>query len=275
MPYLSLTSWSLHRNLGPLRWTRWDDKSKQHVTDAEDQPQIHTLLELPGILAERGFQALEICHFHFPDRGAAYIEKLRAAVQRSGVRFYTLLADYGDISNADDIRRQADIDWLKGWIDTAAAVGAERVRVIGGDADPADDQALQRAVQALQELMDYAKDKGVRIVTENFHDLTSTAVNCRALLDTCGSALGLTSDFGNFKGPKKYDELASTIPCSESIHAKAQTDASGNPDEAEFKRCMDIVGQAGYEGPITIVYDGPNDMWEGIERVQALVTPYL
>ncbi len=49
----------------------------------------------------------------------------------------------------------------------------------------------------------------------------------------------------------------------------------GLPDREEFLECMEIVKQSGFEGPITIVYDGPHDMWEGIERVKELATPFL
>ncbi|MFC5448557.1 sugar phosphate isomerase/epimerase family protein [Paenibacillus aestuarii] len=275
MPFLSLTSWSLHRNLGPLRWTRWDERNRSQITVAQEQPELIKLLELPAIVANKGFKSLEICEFHFPDTSEGYLQKLRESFAEAGVRFYTLLIEYGDISSPDAARRQSDIDWIKGWIDIAARAGAERVRVIAGDAEPGDEQALQRSADALRELSKYADTVGVRVVTENFHLLTSVADNCLALLSACGEQLGLTSDFGNFKGDGKYSELAKTIPLSESIHAKAQTDADGIPEESDFIRCLQIAKEAGYEGPITLVYDGPGDMWAGIERVRRLAAPYL
>jgi sugar phosphate isomerase/epimerase len=276
MPFLSLTTWSLHRNMGPLRWTQWDAASLTHVTNTEEQPEITSLIRLPSLLAEKGFASADVCHFHFPETGEAYLQQVREAFAESGVRFYTLLADYGDISSNDEARRKADIEWNKRWIDIAAAVGAERVRVVGGDADPADQAALTRSAEALRELAEYGAKRGVKVTTENFMPLTSTADNCLFLMDAVGvGKLGLVSDFGNLKGPAKYDELARIVPVSENIHAKAIGDAEGMPDADEFARCMDIVKSSGYEGPITIVYDGPGDMWEGIERIRKLVIPYL
>ncbi|WP_246320832.1 sugar phosphate isomerase/epimerase family protein [Paenibacillus germinis] len=212
MPYLSLTSWSLHRNLGPLQWTRWDDNTRTQITVTQDQPELISLLELPAILAKKGFRSLEVCHFHFPDTSEEYLQELKHAFTEADLQFYTLLIEYGDISSSDDLRRQSDITWIKGWIDIAARSGAERVRVIAGDAEPMDQEALQRSVDALRELSSYAAVQGVRVVTENFHSLTSIADNCLALLEGCGELLGLTSDFGNFKGIEKYGELAKTIP---------------------------------------------------------------
>jgi hypothetical protein len=275
MPYLSLTTWSLHRNLGPLRFTRWDEVTNSHKSIVEAQPEIHSLLELPLILANKGFSALEVCHFNFPDTSEAYLKLLKRSFQEANIRFYTLLIDYGDISSADDSRRLADIEWIKGWIDIAALAGAERVRIIAGDAAPSDHDALMRSAEALIQLSGYASKLNVRVITENFRMLTSTADNCLALLDACGERLGLTSDFGNFKGPDKYTELALTIPLSESVHAKAETNEDGLPDANEFEMCMDIVKKSGYQGPITLVYDGPYDMWDGVERVKQLVAPYL
>lgn len=275
MPYLSLTSWSLHRNLGPLRWTGWDEQHAVHVTHLQDQPELHTLLELPFLVADKGFAALEICHFHFPDTSDTYLYDLRHSFLTAGIRFYTLLLEYGDISSADSVRRTADIAWIKSWLDIASLVGAERVRIIAGDAEPTDREALTRSIDAIKELIVYANSRNVRLITENFHQLSSTADNCLALLEACGEDLGLISDFGNYKGSNKYDELIKTLPLSEMIHAKAQTNEQGLPDAVEFMQCMERVKQAGYEGPITLVYDGPNDMWEGIERVRKLVLPFL
>jgi sugar phosphate isomerase/epimerase len=271
MPFLSLTSWSLHRNLGPLRWTRWDEQTRSAYTEVQEQPETTSLLELPSILALKGFAAAEICHFHIPDTSEAYLKTLRNSFVEAGIRFYSLLLEYGDISSRDEHRRSSDLVWIKQWIDIASEAGAERVRVIAGDAEPTDQEALTRSSNGLSELCEYASARGVRVVTENFHSLTSVADNCLALLDICGNSLGLTSDFGNFKGPEKYEMLEQTIPYSESIHAKSQTNEHGVPDAEEFAKCMEIVKRFGYEGPITIVYDGPGEMWQGIDRVRNLV----
>ncbi|WP_240159630.1 sugar phosphate isomerase/epimerase family protein, partial [Paenibacillus aceris] len=185
MPFLSLTSWSLHRLLGPLRWTRWDEATRTQITVAQDQPEHISLIELPEVLAAKGFTSLEVCHFHFPETSPDYLHSLKQSFTDAGLRFYTLLLEYGDISNSDTERRTLDIAWIKAWIDVAALAGAERVRVIAGDADPSDEQALARSAEALRELGRYGASRGVRVVTENFHSLTSVADNCLALLKSC------------------------------------------------------------------------------------------
>lgn len=275
MIYLSLTTWSLHRNLGPLHWTRWDELKGEQYLEIQDQPETITLLELPAELAANGYSALEVGHFHIRDTSDTYLQKLRSAFEAAEIPFYTLLADYGDISNSDEARRSADIEWIKRWIDIASKAGAERVRVIAGDTDASDKEALARSADALRILCDYASTRNVRVITENFRPLSYTADNCLSLLELCGDQLGLTSDFGNYKGDDKYDELAKTVPHSESIHAKAITSEDGYPNADEFTQCMEVVKKSGYQGPVTVVYDGPNNMWDGIARVRALIEPYL
>lgn len=275
MSYLSVSTWSLHRLLGPLRWTAWDDKQKKHITKIEQQETVIDLLDLPAILKEKGFQAFELCHFHFPLTDALYLQRLKKACEDAEIRLYTLLLDYGDLSSTDKLRVEADVQLIREWIDIAATVGAERVRVIAGDA-PADDQeALTRVSQHLNELAAYAHQQGVKIVTENFRTLSSTSENCLYIVNQSNGQVRLITDFGNMSGDEKYNELANIIPYSESIHAKPHYNAEGIPDEEEFRRCLDLLKQANYNGPIVLIYDGPGDMWEGIERAKVIVEDYL
>lgn len=112
MSYLSVSTWSLHRLLGPLRWTNWDAVNETQQMDIQDQPQILTLLELPAEAARRGYQAVEICHFHFPAVDPVYLNQLKEAFLESGVQFDTLLLDYGDITAIDPVKRESDIAYI-------------------------------------------------------------------------------------------------------------------------------------------------------------------
>jgi sugar phosphate isomerase/epimerase len=275
MPHLSLTTWSLHRNLGPLRWTVWDEETKSQKTRIEVQPETMALLELPAELAKQNFQSLEVCHFHFPSTNPDYLVLLKNQFRESGMTFHCLLVDYGDISHADPVRRVSDLNFIKKWIDIAQGVGAKSVRVVAGEANPDDSQALARSKSSLKELVDYAEPKGVRIVTENFKPLASTMVNCQDLIAAGNKQIGLTVDFGNFKKEEKYEAIEALMPVAESVHAKANYDQEGIIDEEEFRKSLSLVINSGYSGPITLVYDGPGDLWAGINRIKAVVEPLL
>jgi sugar phosphate isomerase/epimerase len=275
MSYLSLSTWSLHRLLGPLRWTIWDAERRQHLTREEEQPLVHTLLELPAEAARRGYRAIEVCHFHFPATDEDYLRELGRSFEAAGVAFDTLLLDYGDLTAGDENRRQADIRLFREWIGIAALSGARQIRLIAGEASPDDDRALRDSAEALVELSAYAASLGVAVVTENFKTLTATGEGCLKLLDYAAGSIRMITDFGNFRGKAKYSEIAATTPYSVSIHAKPSYDEHGWPDETEFERCLEAVRSTGYDGAYVLIYDGPGDMWEGLERVKRLVQPSL
>ncbi|XID90667.1 sugar phosphate isomerase/epimerase family protein [Paenibacillaceae bacterium WGS1546] len=265
----------MHRLLGPLRWTSWDAEAGEHGTIEQDQPQIHTLLELPREVSRRGYKAAEVCHFHFPSVDADYMEELRRSFSDAGVSFDTLLLDYGDLSTTDETRQAADGKLYREWIGVASRCGAKRIRIVAGEAPPTDEQAIRRSAQALRELADYGAARGVRVVTENFKALTSTGASSAKLLELAGDGFGMITDFGNYEGAAKYDEIATTAPRSSSVHVKPEYDENGIPNEAELIRCLEAVRRTGYDGAYVLIYDGPGDMWEGLERVKRIVAPYL
>lgn len=274
MPRLSVSTWSLHRNLGPLRLTR-RDASGNLVPEEKAQPQALTLLELPARLAARGIEAAEVCHFHFPRTDDAYLAQLRQAFTDAGVTFFSLLIDYGDITHPDPTLREEELRFIERWIDVAGRVGARCVRVSAGDAPPEDADAVALAARHLRRLAGRGTALGVRILTENWRRLASTAENVCAILDATGGEVGLCADFGNFPRPGKYDALAAILPRAETIHAKIEVSRDGAWDVDDFRRCLDLARSAGFRGTYAMVHDGPGDQWAGLQRLQALVTPYL
>ncbi|WP_246021899.1 sugar phosphate isomerase/epimerase family protein [Paenibacillus zeisoli] len=251
--------------------TIWDAVNETQQMDIQDQPQILTLLELPAEAARRGYQAVEICHFHFLAVDPVYLNQLKEAFQAAGVQFDTLLLDYGDITTVDPVRRESDIGYIRSWIKIASLSGAKKIRVIAGEADSSDEEAIQRSAEVLSELAEYAKSYAVEVITENFKALTSRASTCLQILERTGQGMKMITDFGNFKGSLKYAEIADTIPHSVSVHAKARYDENGVPDEDEFRRCLTAVKDQGYEGSYVLIYDGPGDMWEGLDRIKRIV----
>ncbi|QHT64137.1 TIM barrel protein [Paenibacillus lycopersici] len=275
MSYLSLSTWSLHRNLGPLRWTQWDADARKHIFVETPQPELMKLVDLPAYMVEQGFGALEIGHFHFPATDDGYLAELRGAFERAGLSFDTILLDYGDLSSADEVRRQADIAYIREWIDIASKAGAKNIRVVAGESEPDDKAGLARSIAGLKELHAYGQSRNVRVITENFKPLTSTSDNCLAIIGAFDGGLNIVDDFGNFKGETKYEQLAAILPHAVSIHAKAQYDDSGLPNVEEYTRCLEVLKAGGYNGAVSLIYDGPGDMWEGINRVRRIVEPYL
>jgi sugar phosphate isomerase/epimerase len=270
-PRLSVTTWSLHRTLG-LSYPDAPGQERQPARETWGSGEV-TLMELPARVAAVGIHTIEICHFQIPSRDAAYLQDLRGALNDAGVQLFSLLIDDGDLTHPD--HRARDRAWVGGWIDTAAALGAERARVIAGKAEPSS-ETMAHSVAGLRELAARGKAQGVRVTTENWFPLLSRPEHVHELLDRLEGAVGLNADFGNWHGPTKYDDLAAIFPRAESSHAKAHFPAEGEMDREDYVACLEIARRADFSGPYTLVYDGPgNDEWQGLALEAEVVRGYV
>lgn len=268
---LAVSTWSLHRQLGQPEF--YGPEAGQRIPTTTHGRGKLALRDVPAQLAAFGISTLEICHFHVPSRDPSYLDELRAALHQADVELFSLLVDAGDITHASDAAR--DQRWIGNWIAVAAALGAQRVRVIAGQAPPSN-AALATSCTALRALAQQAQAAGIRLMTENWFDLLAGPAEVSALLDQLAGDVGLCLDFGNWRGPTKYTALAAIAPRAESCHTKAHFSAAAVLDRADYERCLDLTQAAGFAGPYTLIYDGPDDdEWRGLAAERVIVEHYL
>ena len=271
VPRLSVSTWSLHRQLG--RPDVYGPESGQVIPTTSHGRGAISLLELPSRIAEFGIHTLEICHFHLPSREEVYLDDLRSAIESSGVELFSLLIDGGDVTHP--VEGERDLSWIGEWIDTAGFLGATCARVIAGKAPPSE-LAMNKSRLRLQELARFAESHGVRLMTENWFPLLSTPEHVLSLLDDLKSKVGLCLDFGNWTGEDKYEDFRKIAPYAESCHAKAFFNENGDLDGEDYTRCLNLMNDAGFAGPYTLIYDGPeDDEWEGLTRERDILLPYV
>ena len=165
-----------------------------------------------------------------------------------------------------------DEAWIGGWLDAAVALGARRARVCAGRSAPSPAATTESAVR-LGRLA--ASHPGVRVITENWLEMTPNADAVLALLAATGDAVGLMIDLGNWRGPEKYAELAKIAPFAETCHAKCHFTGAG-PDAEDFRASLRTLSAIGYEGPLALIYDGPDDdEWAMLDVEQAIVREFF
>ena len=272
-PRLSVSSWSLHRALGRPQFYGAERKRGQSIPIATHGRGALSLLELPERIAKFGIHTLEICHFHLPSTDQGYLAELRGALADAGVELFSLLVDDGDITHPEHGER--DLRWIGAWLDVAQQLGAKCTRVIAGKSFPSD-QAIDVSVERLRLLVERAQGYGIRLMTENWYGLLSRPETVTTVLKRLEGKVGLCFDFGNWKGPTKYDDLAAIVPYAESCHTKAHFVAAHELDREDYVRCLDLTRVAGFSGPYTLIYDGPDaDEWQGLAQERTIVQPYL
>lgn len=262
----AVSSWSVHRTLGSFH--SGDEIRADRVQSPRDVDPTGglPLLDLPDELRRRGFDTVQICHFHLPTRHPDYLASLRARLENAGVTLDALLVDDGDLTHPTD----ADVHqaWISGWLDDAEALGARRARLVAGKQTPTPER-LESSGRRLAELA--AAHPGVRVVTENWMALMPSAAEVHAVLGAADGSVGFLIDLGNWKAPEKYDELASVAPLAETCHAKCHFTAEG-PDSKDFQRSLGVLRDHGTgDIPLALIYDGPDDdEWSALDLEHSL-----
>lgn len=270
-PRLSVSTWSLHRALGQPAFYGPEDETRP--SSPVEKTLTLSLLDLPDRLHAVGLSTLEICHFHLPSLDQGYLRELRTTLEQAHVELFSLLIDAGDITHPTHGSR--DLAWITSWLAIAGQLGARCVRVIAGKSLPTE-ETLQRSAQGLFHVVQGADTWGIRVMTENWFPLLSQPAAVHDLLKRLEGRVGLCLDFGNWRGPTKYEDLRSIASSAESCHTKAHFSPAGEMDKDDYVRCLNITQAAGFAGPYTLIYDGPNeDEWAGIAGEREVVLPYL
>jgi sugar phosphate isomerase/epimerase len=261
----AVSTWSLHRTLG--RFVAADavapaGRLVPHVAD----PGALSLLDLPAELKKRGYGAVQLRHCDLPSRTPEYLADLRAAIEFAGIELDTLLIEDGDLTHPElaDVTEQ----WIGAWLDVAVALGARLARICAGRSAPTD-ALIVNSAERLSRLAQTHPE--VRVVTENWLEMTPDADTVRNIMEETGSVVGLMIDLGNWSGPGKYEELAAIVEFADTCHAKAHI-VNGDLDREDFRKSLQVLKDAGYTGPLALIYDGPDpDEWAWLDKEWGIV----
>lgn len=309
MPTLSMSSYSVREHLGPVNFTLTGPDGNDIHIDFPYTKELE-LSEFPARAKDAfGVGDVETVAFQFGDVDAAELDRFAEALAASGVSLLNVAIDAGDLLDPDEGRRSADIAVIEAWIDRFTAMGARFVRVNPGspmsphhDAEPP-----AHLIAALQQLGEYAQLRGARLLVENHGGPSSDPVWMNALLERVGAdRLGLLLDLGNFDallapamallfgGPDGqpvdpahvfagvnleplYADIDALAPRAELVHVKAHhVDDEGEVGPIDLDRAIGILLAHGYDGPLTVEYEGTGgDPWVKSARVLAVTAAAL
>ncbi len=211
------------------------------------------LLELPRILRdELDMTVIDLNTMSFPTFASvtpAYLDKLRSAAADAGCVLSNLkLNQKGfDMNSGDKQVRRRAIKEYKRSIDIAATLGCRWARPL-----PASDKPdLQVHVASYQELCDYAADRNVQMLVENFGWMQSDPNSVVDLVERIGHNVAAGPDTGNWNtNAIRYEALQKTFPIAVTCDFKAkQMGADGSHAAYDLQRCFKIAWSAGFRGP--------------------------
>ena len=252
-------------------------------------------LGLEGIITkakEMGFDAIE-----FLDRDIESVEHAKhvaayAAEVGIEIAAFCVGADFVNKDTEEEVAR------IKGLVDIAAALGTPVMRhdITGGSKSGAKigisyDALLEKMANAVREIAQYAAECGVRTVTENHGYFSQDANRVEKLINTVNHEnFGALVDVGNFMCADEdpWKSVSVMAPYAYHVHVKDFHKKSGmepNPGkgwfrtrggdylrgaiighgEAHVAQSLYVLKKSGYDGYLTVEFEGMEDKLVGIE----------
>ncbi len=195
--------------------------------------------------------------------------------------------------NKDEKGRHDEVERLKRYVDAAALMGSKLMRhdVFGaGGFFNSFAQGLETVADCVRGVAEYAQGSGVRTMTENHGFICQDSDRIEALFNAVGyENFGLLVDIGNFlcvdEEPSKA--VSRLAPHAFYVHAKDFLYKSGSGEDpgacffktrgqnylrgtvlghgcVPVKQCINILKAAGYDGYISLEFEGMEPVDESI-----------
>lgn len=254
--------------------------------------------ELIALAAEMGFEGIEFSELNTPEgeTKADYAKRLNDECRRVGITpvCYSIGAD---MLYAFDGDLEREIERLKGEVDIAAQLGVCRMRHDATGGWRGDDkknkgfaEALPRIIKGCREVTLYAQTNGIETMVENHGLFCQESSRVEQIVTGVAEPnFGLLLDLGNFMcaDESSADAVGRVVQYAKHIHAKDFHFKSGNslaPVNGFFRtrggnylrgavighgvlpvlHCMQMIKSSGYDGFITVEFEGAEDAKLGV-----------
>lgn len=212
------------------------------------------LLELPNVLRnELDLTIIDWNSVSLPRFDPALMEKLRAATDDAGCTATNLKMNQKvDMGSNDTAIRDWALEVYRKSIDAAALLGLRWVRPLP---QPTNEHP-EILIDSFRRLGDYASEKGIAVLVENFAwmmDDPASVVNLLEAIDRPGQVAG-GIDTGNWSDNEvRYPGLEKSMPVAVTCDFKAKViGENGTHPDYDLKKCFDIAWAAGFRGPWAI-----------------------
>lgn len=228
-----------------------------------------TLGDLFDLAAVWRLSAIEPTAYYFTSEDKAYIHALKAKAFRLGLDISgTAVGNNFCLPPGEE--RNAQIGYVKRWVDNAVELGAPVIRVFAGRKNDAieRERAFTYAMDCMKECCDYAGSRGVFLAIENHGYLTEQADDVLKVLDTVNNEwFGINLDTGNFDD-HPYRDMAVMAPKAINVQVKAMlpTEDGSGEEEADFARIICILRDANYRGYVALEYEEEEDAMTAVPR---------
>jgi sugar phosphate isomerase/epimerase len=242
-----------------------------------------SVLDFVDWCADHNVPGAELTSYYFPpDVDRSFLLEVRRHTYLRGVQLAgTAVGNNWALPKGPEL--DAQIAYVKEWIDHAAVMGAPHIRVFAGPVPKgiSIEEAVENCTWAYQQCLDYAGERGVFLGLENHGGIVAEPDNLVKMVRAVNSPwAGINFDSGNFHTEDPYADLAKIAPYAINVQLKMVMRPKGversQPGEpTDIPRVLQILRDANYQGWFTIEFEEKKDPFVEIPRIIEELRPLL
>ena len=229
--------------------------------------------------AAMDLDAVELTSYYFPKEiTPEYVAKLKRQCHLLGLDISG--SPVGNtFTHPAGPEREKELQHVRTWVEYAAMLGSPAIRIFAGNVQKGQtaDIAKRNAIETIEIACGHAAKHGVFLALENHGGIVAEADDLLEIVKAVKSDwCGINLDTGNFRTADPYGDLEKCAPYAITCQVKTEiTPRGGTKQEADLKREIQILKNAGYRGYVTLEYEAAEDPLAAvpkyIERLRALL----
>lgn len=237
-----------------------------------------TVHDVVDYCAKHDIDGVDMTGYYFPGYPNVPKDELIYSLKRHAFLNGVTITGTGvrnDFALTDASSRRGHIQLVKEWIDVAAKLGSDMVRVFAGKELPKGhtfDQVLQWMIPAFQECAEYGKKNGVIVGLQHHDDFLKTADETIRVVNLVNSEwFSVILDVGSLRQGDPYAEIEKLLPYASNWQIKEHVWYGTKKVEIDLPRIRAIIEKVGYRGFTPIEALGEGDPAEVVTAFLAKV----
>ena len=233
-----------------------------------NKPLMAGTMKIPEVIeycAQQQIDGVDLTGYYFPGYPNVPSDEYIHAVKRTAFLNGVTITGTGvrnDFALTDPSSRQGHIQLVKNWVDVAAKLGADMVRVFSGREQPKGysfDQVTDWMVPAFKECAKYGQERGVIIGLQHHDDFLKTADQTIRIVKAVDSDwFSVILDVGSVRQGDPYEEIEKLIPYASNWQIKEHVWYGTKKVDIDLPRLRTLIEKIGYRGfaPIEALGEG-------------------
>ena len=228
--------------------------------------------------AQQQIDGVDLTGYYFPGYPNVPSDEYIYAVKRTAFLNGVTITGTGvrnDFALTDASSRQGHMQLVKNWVDVAAKLGSDMVRVFSGRELPKGytfDQVLEWMVPAFKECAKYGQERGVIIGLQHHDDFLKTADQTIRLVKAVDSDwFSVILDVGSVRQGDPYEEIEKLLPYASNWQIKEHVWYGTKKVDIDLPRLRALIEKIGYRGFAPIEALGEGDPKEVVNAFLAKV----